>query len=55
MARTLLIDLLSRFERRGVLSMTVNTQASNTRSQRLYTGFGFERTGYDLPVWMVEI
>jgi ribosomal protein S18 acetylase RimI-like enzyme len=54
-ARTLLIDLLSRFARRGVLSMTVNTQASNTRSQRLYTGFGFERTGYDLPVWMVNI
>jgi ribosomal protein S18 acetylase RimI-like enzyme len=54
-ARTLLIDLLRRFARRGVYSMTVNTQSSNTRSQRLYTGFGFERTGYDLPVWMVEI
>ena len=54
-ARSLLIDLLRRFERRGVYSMTVNTQSSNTRSQHLYTGFGFERTGYDLPVWMVEI
>jgi len=54
-ARTLLIDLLRRFARRGVYSMTVNTQSSNSRSQRLYTGFGFERTGYDLPVWMVEI
>src|SRR6185369_15396972 len=47
MARALLIDLLRRFERRGVRTMTVNTQSSNTRSQRLYIGFGFERTGYD--------
>ena len=54
-ARALLLDTLRRFERRGVHSMTVNTQASNERSQHLYTGFGFERTGYDLPVWMVEI
>ncbi|MEO8395180.1 MAG: GNAT family N-acetyltransferase, partial [Chloroflexota bacterium] len=54
-ARALLIDLLRRFERRGVYAMTVNTQATNTRSQHLYIGFGFERTGYDLPVWMVEI
>ena len=54
-ARALLIELLSQFAQRGVYAMTVNTQSSNTRSQRLYTGFGFERTGYDLPVWMVEI
>lgn len=54
-ARALLIDLLHRFSRRGVHSMTVNTQISNARSQRLYTGFGFERTGYDLPVWTVNI
>lgn len=54
-ARALLIDLLRRFERRSVLSMTVNTQSSNARSQHLYTGFGFERTGYDLPVWTIEI
>ncbi|HVU12879.1 MAG TPA: GNAT family N-acetyltransferase [Phototrophicaceae bacterium] len=54
-ARALLIDVLRRFERRGVRSMTVNTQASNMRSQRLYTGFGFERTGYDLPVWEADV
>lgn len=53
-ARALLLDTLRRFERRGVHAMTVNTQASNERSQRLYLGFGFERTGYDLPVWMVN-
>ncbi|MBI1257444.1 MAG: GNAT family N-acetyltransferase [Chloroflexi bacterium] len=54
-ARALLSDLLNRFARRGVYSMTVNTQSSNMRSQHLYTGFGFERTGYDLPVWMAEL
>ena len=54
-ARALLADVLKRFERRGVRSMTVNTQASNVRSQRLYTGFGFERNGYDLPVWIAHL
>jgi ribosomal-protein-alanine N-acetyltransferase len=54
-ARAILLDTLRRFEQRGVHAMTVNTQASNERSQRLYLGFGFERTGYDLPVWMVDI
>jgi ribosomal-protein-alanine N-acetyltransferase len=51
----LLTDTLRRFSRRGVTSMTVNTQASNTRSQRLYADFGFVRNGYDLPVWMADI
>jgi ribosomal protein S18 acetylase RimI-like enzyme len=51
----LLHDLIQRFMRRGVGSITVNTQASNTRSQRLYQRFGFERNGYDLPVWIAEI
>ncbi len=54
-ARALLADVLQRFERRGVRAMTVNTQASNLRSQRLYTGFGFERNGYDLPVWIAHL
>ncbi len=51
-ARALLSDVLTRFDRRGVRTMTVNTQSSNLRSQRLYTGYGFERNGYDLPVWI---
>ena len=44
-------DLLHRFSRRHVATMTVNTQISNLRSQRLYRRFGFYRNGYDLPVW----
>jgi ribosomal-protein-alanine N-acetyltransferase len=51
----LLNDLLGRFAQRHVNSVTVNTQASNLRSQRLYRGFGFSRNGYDLPVWSIEL
>jgi len=48
-------DLLRRFSRRGITSVTVNTQLSNTRSQRLYERYGFRRNGYDLPVWMIKL
>ena len=51
----LLGDVLERFFRRGVFSMTVNTQASNLQSQRLYRQFGFRPNGYDLPYWSIEL
>ena len=51
----LLDDLIRRFSRRGIQTMTVNTQASNLQSQRLYRRFGFQRTGYDLPVWAIDL
>ncbi|MEO8611750.1 MAG: GNAT family N-acetyltransferase [Chloroflexota bacterium] len=51
----LLGDALRRFFRRGVYSMTLNTQASNLQSQRLYRGFGFRPNGYDLPYWSVSL
>jgi RimJ/RimL family protein N-acetyltransferase len=38
-----------------VRSLTVNTQASNHRSQRLYLRYGFERNGYDLGVWQAHL
>ncbi len=47
----LLDDMIRRFQRRGISTMTVNTQASNTHSQRLYNRYYFERNGYDFPVW----
>lgn len=47
----ILADALRRFFRRGIYSMTVNTQMSNHRSQQLYRHFGFRRNGYDLGVW----
>jgi ribosomal-protein-alanine N-acetyltransferase len=51
----LLDDLLRRLHRRGVYSTTVNTQASNVRSQRLYGRYGFVRNGYDLPMWLAAL
>lgn len=47
----LLHEMVAGMARRSVRSITVNTQISNTRSQHLYTRFGFARNGYDLPVW----
>ncbi|MEM9953538.1 MAG: GNAT family N-acetyltransferase [Chloroflexota bacterium] len=51
----LLHHLLTRLSNRGVKSMTVNTQDSNIRSQRLYQRYGFLRNGFDLAVWMQSI
>lgn len=45
-------ESLQRSLRRGVPTMTVNTQASNVRALHLYEGLGFERNGYDLPYWV---
>ncbi|MCA0458676.1 MAG: GNAT family N-acetyltransferase [Chloroflexi bacterium] len=47
----LLRDLLERYNRRGIESMTVNTQSSNHQSRNLYERFGFQPNGYDLPYW----
>lgn len=51
----LLGDLLQRFFRRGVTAITVNTQSSNHRSRSLYTRFGFQPNGYDLPYWWTHL
>jgi len=51
----LVIDVLRRFARRGIQSMTVNTQMSNERSQHVYHRLGFERNGYDIPVWIMDL
>lgn len=52
---TLLSDLIHRFARRGIYGITVNTQSTNHRSQRLYTRFDFHPSGYNLPVWTVSL
>lgn len=49
----LLNNLLQRFDKRGVKAMTVNTQQSNVRSQRVYENYGFIRNGFDLAVWQI--
>lgn len=53
---TALLDhLLMRLKHRGVHSVTVNTQDSNTRSQRLYERYGFRRNGFDLPIYQRKL
>lgn len=51
----LVSDLLNKFVKRGIKSVTVNTQFSNISSQRLYQRYGFTRNGFDLAVWQKEI
>ncbi|PJF21465.1 MAG: hypothetical protein CUN56_10970 [Phototrophicales bacterium] len=51
----LLSDLIMRFLKKQIRSLTVNTQATNHKSQRLYQTYGFQRTGYDLPVWLYGV
>lgn len=51
----LVAEALQHFGWRGVHTMTVNTQLTNTVSQHIYTRLGFQRNGYDLPVWVVDI
>jgi N-acetylglutamate synthase-like GNAT family acetyltransferase len=50
----LLEDVIQRFLRRSIHTITVNTQSNNYRSQRLYARYGFVRNGYDLPVWVAS-
>jgi ribosomal protein S18 acetylase RimI-like enzyme len=47
----LLYDMLQAFERRGVHSVTVNTQHDNLTSLALYQKAGFKRTGEEYPVY----
>lgn len=51
----LLNHLIQAFERRHIKRMTVNTQRSNWRSQRLYQRYGFQRNGFDLSVWRLSL
>ena len=53
--RLLAASMLRYFWRRGVYGVTVNTQESNEAAQHLYGRLGFERTGYDLPVWVMNL
>jgi len=53
--RALVGEVLRYFARRGVYAMTVNTQAGNESSQRLYRRLSFRHNGYDLPVWSIQL
>ncbi len=47
----LVARLLRRLHTRKVETISVNTQANNLPSQRLYARLGFARNGYDLELW----
>lgn len=51
----LLYHMLRRCQQQRMIHITVNTQAGNLRSQRLYRRFGFLRNSYDLPVWSLRL
>ncbi len=54
LGRMLLVDLLSRFQRRGARWLTVNTQDDNAASLALYNWAGFRLTGETYPVYELE-
>jgi ribosomal-protein-alanine N-acetyltransferase len=47
--------MINLFLAQGIHAITVNTQADNHQSQKLYTRYGFEFTGHRVPVWTREI
>ena len=48
-------EMVHFFARRGVHTITVNTQEDNVHSQHLYERLGFARTGHSVPVWMLTL
>ena len=53
-ASALIRGLLCDLRRQGIREISVNTQARNRRSQRLYERFGFLRNGKDHPLWQKD-
>ena len=53
--KALLVDLLSQFARRGIVKVTVNTQADNLSSLNLYHKLGFHLTGEEYPVYQLNL
>jgi ribosomal protein S18 acetylase RimI-like enzyme len=51
----LLGEMIQQLLRRNISDITVNTQHSNVRSQRLYQRYGFQFTGLNMPVWTLRL
>ena len=43
------------FRRQGIENITLNTQADNHASRKLYQRFGFRPSGQNFPVWAVDL
>lgn len=54
-AKALLYDLKAHFEDNEIESISVNTQAENLDSLRLYASLGFEQQGNLLPVYHLDL
>lgn len=52
---TLLVAAIHAYRQRGLGRISLNTQADNIASKRLYQKFGFEAAGYRLPVWSMDL
>jgi ribosomal protein S18 acetylase RimI-like enzyme len=51
----LLGEMIGQYLRRGLMSITVNTQRTNEPSQRLYHRYGFELTGQSMTAWSAKL
>ncbi len=51
LAKALVAHAIRQFNGRGIFRMSVNTQADNNRSQKLYEKLGFAATGQRFPVF----
>lgn len=51
----LLTYMLANFKKRGVTSVSLNTQVDNKAAQGLYKKFGFHPTGEHFPIWRLPI
>ena len=51
----LLAYAFERFRRDGIETITLNTQADNYASKKLYQRFGFQPSGQRFPVWVVDL
>jgi ribosomal protein S18 acetylase RimI-like enzyme len=51
----LLHQMIKAFANHSIRTLTVNTQLTNHHSQHLYEHFGFQRNGYDMPVWKIDL
>lgn len=49
--KSMLLDVLSQYQRRGLNRLTVNTQSNNPNSLNLYQHAGFHLTGEEYPIY----
>lgn len=51
----LLAHTIAGYYRRGLYTVSLNTQSDNLASKKLYRKFGFEAAQRPLPIWMLDI